>query len=339
MARPRKRDRGLPAYVRIKSGSYYYRDQKLCRVSDGETAMYDALAKRKALTSLHDIPAAVAQFKLEYLPSLADSSRAEHGRLLDVFAQEFSEFRVDQPTAVDVKRSIRNLYPDAPSAARAYKSRMSTFFNWAVTEAGLRADNPCREVRLKKAVRKRMKWTWPLFYAVRDQLDGMLQCYHDLSFLVYQRTTDIRLLERNQVDREAGVIRFLPSKTEGSSGLGVDVPITPEIADVLDRAAALSRDMRVVCRYVIHTSGGTAYTRSGIYSAYLRADKALHGGDHIGLNPKALRPFAATEAKRQGYDLEDLKTGLAHTATGTTEGYVRQHSTPVSPVRLRFPER
>jgi hypothetical protein len=89
----------------------------------------------------------------------------------------------------------------------------------------------------------------------------------------------------------------------------VDVPITPEIADVLDRAAVLSREMGVVCRYVIHTSSGTPYICSGTYSAYLRADRALHGGEPIGLNPKALRPFAATEAKKQGYSRRIRRSG------------------------------
>lgn len=336
MARPRKSDSKLHAYVRIKSGSYYFHDLKLCRVADGEAAMYAELAKRMAAPAQNMITAAVKKFKTECLGALSPSARKEHARILDVFADEFAEFRVDQVTAADIKRSIRNKYADKPSAARAYKSRISTFFSWAVTEQELRLDNPAREVPTKKPPKHKTPWTWPLFYAVRALLSPMHQCYHDLSFLVYQRTTEIRLLERAHIDRQAGVIRFAPSKTEDSSGLGVDVPITPEIEAVLERAAGISRKLKTVCPFVIHTAQGTPYTRSGIYSAYLRADKVLHDGAPIGLNPKALRPFASTEAKKQGYTIEQLQVGLAHTSLGTTEGYVHRHEKPVSVVRLRF---
>jgi len=47
----------------------------------------------------------------------------------------------------------------------------------------------------------------------------------------------------------------------------------------------------------------------------------------------------ATEADKQGYSMKELKTGLAHTIMATTESYVHQHSTPVSSIRLRAPER
>lgn len=57
----------------------------------------------------------------------------------------------------------------------------------------------------------------------------------------------------------------------------------------------------------------------------------------VGLNPKGLRPFAATEARKQGFGLEQLQTGLAHVNQRTTEGYIHQHETPVSQVMLRFP--
>ena len=108
-------------------------------------------------------------------------------------------------------------------------------------------------------------------------------------FLLYQRTTDVRLLARSQVRN--GVIHFEPTKTEDSSAAAVDIQITPAIQTVLDRALAISREWQVVCPYVIHSHAGMAYTRSGIYSAYRRADVALNAVA-TGLNPKAIRPYA-----------------------------------------------
>ena len=79
-------------------------------------------------------------------------------------------------------------------------------------------------------------------------------------------------------------------------------------------------------------------TRSGIHSAYRRADEELHT-KAIGLNPKALRPFAATMAKKLGFRLDQLQVGLAHTSQKTTEGYVQHHEVQVSEVILTLPER
>jgi hypothetical protein len=62
-------------------------------------------------------------------------------------------------------------------------------------------------------------------------------------------------------------------------------------------------------------------------------------GPASGLTAKDLRPYATSKAKEQGYSLEELKIGLAHTSVTTTEGYVQQHSTPVSQVTLRLPRR
>lgn len=338
MSRPRIHKTGLPKYVRIKSGAYYYHDRKLCRVDDGESAMYDALADRKALhVSLDTIPIAVAAYKHECLPALSPSARKEHGRLLDIFSKDFAEYRVDQITSRDIKGSIKDLFgKDKPTAAKAYKSRISTFFRWCIEEEAIIQVNPCREVWLKKPMRKKSPWTDKLFWDARDKLDPMMQCYHDLSFLLYQRTTDVRLLARSQI-RDT-IIHFEPTKTEDSSGLEVDIQITPAIQAVLDRAAGISKEWKLICPYVIHTKRGMTYTRSGVYSAYRRADIALHGaGDIIGLNPKSIRPFAATSAKKQGFDIDEIKTGLAHTMQRTTEGYIQHHEVPVSVVNLLLP--
>lgn len=340
MPRPRKHDSGLPPYVRMRHGSYVYKDVKLCRVRDGVGKMYDALARRLETVDLDRVPAAVAAFKLEYLPALSVSSRGETDRRLNVFSQDFARFTVAQVTPVDVRLSVKQLYTGKPGAAGHYKAIVSRFFRWCV-ESGLRTDNPCREVRLKGPPKHKSKWTDELFNAVRDRLAPMHQCYVDLSVLLYQRTTDVRRLRRPQI--QDGVIRFEPTKTERTSGAEVDIPITPDIQKVLDRAAEVSRELKVVCPFVVHTRRGTAYTRSGAYSAIMRAakkvakdrpDLSVHG-----LNPKDLRAYAASRASRLGYHLEQLKVGLAHTTITTTEGYVQQHSVPVSQVVLTLPER
>lgn len=337
MSRPRKRDKHLPAYVRIMHGSYQYRGKAISRVEDGEAALYEALSKAKAIGSLESVPAAVAAFKMDYLKNLAESTREGHSYWLDIFAEEFAEFRLDQVTAPHITRSIDNLYSGHPTSAKHYKSRISTFFRWCIAKKGLLKVNPCREVWVAKPIPKKTQWTDALFWAVHGKLSPMHQCYHELSFLLYQRTTDIRRLKRAQ-DR-GSVIYFEPSKTARSSGAAVEVPVTPAIRSVLDRAAAISREWGIVCPYVIHTRQGAPYTQAGIHSAYRAAEKKLHGGKRVGLNPKSLLPYAVTKAKRAGATLEQLKVGRAHTNIATTEGYIQSHDVPVSEVRMELPPR
>lgn len=323
----------------IRHGAYIYKyRQKLCRVDEGIAKMYDALARKLQNLDIEKIPTAVAAYKRTYLPTLKLSTRSEVNRRLDVFAHLFAKFTVAQVTPVDIRKAIKMTYSDKETgffkagAAGHFKTVVSTFFRWCVEDAGLRTDNPCREVWLKKLPKHKSKWTDELFNAVREKLTPMHQCYIDLSVLLYQRTTDVRLLTRSQIKN--GVIRFEPTKTEDSSGTEVDIPITPAIQAVLDKAAAVSKEWKVVCPFVVHTRRGTAYTRSGIYSAIMRAAKAI---DATGLNPKDLRPYAASRAKAAGYTLEQLKVGLAHTTITTTEGYVQQHTVPVSQIVMSLP--
>jgi integrase len=67
----------------------------------------------------------------------------------------------------------------------------------------------------------------------------MMQCFIELCYLTCQRSTEIRLLTWEQIDRATGVIHFVPTKTAESSGEAVDWPITPDIDTVLNRARLL----------------------------------------------------------------------------------------------------
>jgi integrase len=345
----------LPRGVRPKHGAFYlveplkldgkwlYRWHRLCKISDGEAALYTALGIAKAPPPVGNFADTITEFKKHYLPERVLTTRREAERMLDIISTGFSDFNVNEPDAADVI-DFCDQFKHARSAARHYKALLSTFFRWAISRR-LRKDNPCAEVWLAKPTRKKMIWTPEVFHKIRAALlthdsgghelnaGVMLQCYLDLSFLLYQRATEIRLLERAQIS--ADHIRFFPTKTRGSSAIELDVEITPEIRAVLDRAAAASKRMKVVCRFVIHTGGGTAFTRSGIYSAFIRAGQRV---GIEGINPKSLRSFAATAAKQLGYSLEELQAGLGHTTIGTTEKYIRKNEIRRSNVRLKLPK-
>lgn len=331
---------GIPGSIHVKHGRYYKvagnRWIPLSRVADGMRALLAALDGHDQAPQLSGFQRAIADYLKHHLPTLTPAVRKEHERMFGKIAACFAEFA----SVADVRPKhcldLLDAFNDRKSARQAYKYRLSAFFSWCVVQELIEV-NPLREITLAGPTRKKTPWTDALFVDAGALFEPMMQCYHELSYLLIQRTTDVRELERAQIVND-DIIRFLPSKTADSSGAAVDVRITPPIRAVLDRAEALRKKMEVISPYVICTSAGTAYTRSGIYSAYRRADELLHGkGKVIGLNAKAIRPYASTKAEAQGYNLRELQTRLAHTTQGTTEGYIQRHAVPISEISLRLP--
>lgn len=228
------------------------------------------------------------------------------------------------------------------------KARLSTFMRWCVV-CDYAENNPAEFVEIKQPATPRYEWTATKWHAIRSALaiDGrglalpsgaMMQVYMDLCFLLYQRNTDVRLLRTAQIDRAAGVIRFVPAKTLKSSGANVSVQITPAIAAVLDRAATIRKEWdaegRKVWGYVICKRDGTVYAPNGISSAW---DRACEHAGVTGLTSKSIRGYAATEADRQGYTKGQIQKALAHRLVTTTEGYIAKHEEVISAITLGLP--
>lgn len=347
--------RKYPPRVYLKHGSLWFVDlarkwHKLCRADAGEVVMYQALAALVAALPLSRIPAAIARFKDEYLPGLAVTTQKEHERLLDIAGEEFEAFDVPDVEPSDVSRSIKNRYAGRPTAARHYKARLSTFFRWCV-EQGLRSSNPCREIWLKAPPRRDRYITDDEFGKIRAALlvgddkkatraGEMARAFAELCYLTLQRPTDVRRLLWSQVRDD--VVAFKPSKTAGSSGARVLVPITPAIRAVLERARAFvpktkkgkeQKELKSI--YVVHALDGSPYTMSGLRSAWKRACKRA-GVKNATI--KDLRAKALTDARRAGYGKEALQVAAAHSSYETTEIYLKPFEEPLSTVRLTLPE-
>jgi integrase len=311
----------------------------LSRVEDGHQALMAALDELRAQPQQSGMAFAVDRYLRQHMPTLTPAVRKEQERMFGKIKAEFKAFAVDQVRPRDCLDFI-NLFAGRPTAMQSYKYRMSAFFGWCVVQE-LCDHNPIREITVKQPPKFRTPWTDALFLDIRDHLEPMMQCYHDLEYLLWQRSTDVRLLLRRKA--EGTHIEFTPSKTAGGSGAAVRILKTPSIIAVLERAADLSKKIakehKVISPYVIHTTAGTPYTRSGVYSAYRRADMELHVDKATGLSPKSIRPYASTRAFEQGYDLKDLQPRLAHTDRSTTEGYIQRHHVPVSGIDMPLPAR
>jgi integrase len=330
--------------IHVSNGRYYKvvsldnRKKKwipLSRVADGHMALMAALDGIDRAQQVSGMARAIADYLKHHLPTLTPSVSKEQERMFGKIAEVFEQFTVEQ---VRPKHCLEFLqaFASKPTARQAYKYRMSAFFSWCVVQE-LCNTNPLREVKVAGPPKQKTRWTDDLFIAMRDKLEPMMQCYHDLSFLLFQRPTEIRLLMQSQ--RDGNVIKFAPSKTERTTGATVDIAVTPEIDAAWKRAVSLGKLQAGPGgdAPLIQTSDGSTYTRSGIYSAYRRADEALHGKNLVGLNAKAIRPYAARCAEDQGYGLREIQVHMAHAKQDTTEGYIQRHGTPLSNITLRLP--
>lgn len=216
---------------------------------------------------------------------------------------------------------------------------LNNFFKRAV-RLGLRQDNPVLNLTVEKPEKRKVLISDAQFHAIREALligkDGkrtpsgqMVQCYIDLCYMIFQRTTEIRLLRKDAI--RDGMIHFTPTKTEKLTGTSVAVPITPAIQEVLNRA---KRCYKVTSMYVIHRSDGKPFQATGLRSAW---DRAGERAGVEGLTLKDIRSMAITRAKKLGHDLKSLAVAAAHSDEKTTQGYIREEDVPISTVVLPLP--
>lgn len=351
-------------YKRVypSDGSWYWVEPrtgkwiKLCKMTEPETVLVERLAEEMKKHARPDGSGNMRPLIDQYvrLHRAQHKEKAWH-KYGDYAGNGFRNTDVEGVKPADVNAWLKKKYADKLPMQRVMRAFLSGFFQWCIDARRIDM-NPCKEVKLKKPKARSVYITDEHFARIRDalltytytihkdtprekmitakvQTGEMMQCFFDLCYLTAQRSTDIRALTWAQVDREAGVIHFVPSKTEDSSGVAVDWPITPEIAAVLDRARSLGK---VKSMYVIHALDGQPYGTTAVRSAWDRANERAGLTDE-GYTTKDIRAKAATDAKRAGYDLDEIMTGLAHTDAKTTEIYLKQRDVPLANLRLAVP--
>ena len=262
--------------------------------------------------------------------------------VFNTIEQAFKTFDLVDVLPVDIATFVDQW--EGQRMAQIYQSRLSDFFKWTCRK-GYRADNPCREITVAKPKKRSRYITDDEFNTIKDALllgqDGletrngkMVQCYVDLCFLLYQRTTEIRLLRWDQIT-DKGIL-FTPTKTEKSSGAKVLVPMSPVVQDVLERAKKAYPERSEKSDYVIHTYDLKPYSTGGMASAWRRAAQRAGVTD---ATLKDLRAKAMTDAKRDGYTVKQISIGGAHTDEEMTEGYIKLRETPVSEVVMKLPRK
>ncbi len=379
MNRQRKTNRGLPRRVYAKNGAWKYlspvqiRDPsdpeaapkfwiKLATFDQGEAAMLAALAKllgNKAMDT-GTVPNLCVEFAAnriadaEYSPE----TKATYRQYLAVIADDFEDFQVAAVTTKHWSEFLRNNYKGKANTARKITALAATMFRYGISELGLRTDNPLEQIDLGsyKTKRREVLPTHEQVAAIRAAgavgADGritrsgpMFECLVDISYLCWMRAIDTRTLQEWQIEAGGnttlvgGHIRFKPSKTAKSSGLALSIEITPEIADVIERARAIKRSLSIVSGYVFPATAGKyagkPYTKSGLFSMWDRARTRAKIAD--GIQFKDLRALGATDAAKQGETKQNIQERLVHTTAGTTDIYIKDAVPTVSGIVMHLP--
>lgn len=356
---PRRKNDGLPPRVYARDGRYYlveslrecYANGKpkqkwhpLTRVDEGKAPMFKALAELngESIDSEPSFPALMKKWLGAALYGLSPGEQKETERKAGILMLAFAEFDISEVQPKHIQQFLNDNFLAAGKLpmARSYKAALSKFFRWAQLH-NYRTDNPCDPIRLKQSPKRDRYITDDEYHAVRAALlvgrDGnktpsgqMVQCFIDLCYLTGQRSTEIRLMKWNQIEQE--FIHFKPTKTAASTGAKVKIPVTPAIAEVLERARMIGKIKGV---FVIHQLNGSKYTDDGIRSAWGRAcDRAGVKNATI----KDLRGKHATDALQSGYSIEQIQTSLAHGDKATTEIYLKQIAAGVSVITLDLPK-
>ncbi|MFM0141807.1 phage integrase central domain-containing protein [Paraburkholderia sp. RL18-085-BIA-A] len=351
-------------YPRVypKHGAWYWVEPRtgkwirLCEQTDPESKLLERLSQeRKRFERPQGAGNArplIDEYVLKHRDAHREKAWPSYGKYAGNALRNIDVEDIDAATVMDVLKHWKGKLP----MQRTMRAFLSGFFRWCIEERKMKT-NPCNELKkwLAKPKASKVYITDDHFAAIRAAMASyeytwrgktltahintgpMMQCFVDLCYLTMQRSTEIRLLKWSQVDESEGVIHFLPTKTEDSSGIAVDIVISPEIAAVLARIRDIDGKVkRIGEANVIHALDGSEYGATAVRAAWLRAAKRVKL-DGLGYTVKAIRAKGLTDARNAGYDIEDLKEAAAHSTSRQTEDYIKRRSVPVSKVRLKIP--
>lgn len=351
MSRKRTKDKGLPRRVAIKNGAYRFRPLgkmidpvdgvaktwvKLCNVSDGEPAMYASLAKLLGDNALshESMPYLCDEFKKYKLDEYTEETQKTYRSYCKKIALAFNDFNVAQVKTKDCADFIRHNFKSTPNTAKKYAALLGKIFIYAISELGLRQDNPIdnldtshyrtgrREVLITHEQVSSIRAAGFIGLDEKETHSGpMFACLIDMTYLCWQRAIEVRMLRESQI--ENGYIVFRPTKTKKSSGKQVAIFITKEIGEVLTRARQIKKQYAIISDYVFSKKDCKPYTKDGLYSMWTRA-KERAGLTEEDITFRDIRALGATDAAKAGEDPKEIQKRLAHTSAKTTDIYIKE---------------
>ncbi len=208
----------LPPRVRVKNGAYHYdlgRDEtgkrswkKLCRISDGEHALYKALAaitrpRSRTLGDLFDKYLGSETFK-----NLAPATQRDYaGYIRRTLRPWGGHCEPDEPTQGDVAQLLqRRLEGGSPVVANREVACLSSVYNYGM-RAGECQTNPCRGVRRNPQPPRTRYVEHDEFQTAINNAPEPFQDFMAALYLTGLRQSELRKLRKAQVDTERITLR------------------------------------------------------------------------------------------------------------------------------------
>jgi len=333
-----KRD-GLPKRVYIKHGAYYFVDHankwhRLCAVRDGLPDMYRRLA---AVTEILKREGMMSEAVQEWLDDprnkWSPKHRTEHEAMGIVIAESFREFHASEVTEADCAEFLERWAEQGKARMHnRYKSCLGQILRKAALKGWRTGDNPAREVPgMSTPGRKqiitdddvaRLKKAALVGEDGRPTISGpALVKMIDLALLTGQRIGDV-LKMRWQDVTDAGLY---VEQGKGKGRVRILIEWTTALrsaidacAEGTDRVGHLLKKGRQGSKKA--TAPGSAYTYSGIRSAWVRACERANidvGSFHI----HDMRGRAGVD-KAEADGKEATQKLLGHANMRTTEHYI-----------------
>ncbi len=306
--RPRKNNRNLPARMYLKHGRYWYVEKgQWHKLSQDYAEALQQYANRTDASG-SGMPALIDRFLVEVAPKKAAKTEKEYKRLGALLKKAFTEFQPRQVKPHHVAKAIDDEAKMAPVQANRLRQLLSVIFahavRWGVVDA-----NPCRDVR-GVSVQKRDRYiSDDEFAAVKAKANPTICCVMDFCYLTAQRISDVLKVKRADISDNGVYFQ------QGKTGKKLMVLMTPELAEVIERAKKLHDKVRGLTLF--HGRGGKQYTYFGMSAMFRRAvKKAMVEDFHL----HDIRAKALTDAERQGLDAQRL---AGHKNRAMTEHYIK----------------
>lgn len=320
--------------VFIKDGSFYHVAAigakrvwtRLCRVKEGLPTMYRALAEIEQAGIVDDMmPAMVADWMRDVGSTHSKKQQANDAYQCRTIREAFAEFRAAQVSPPVILEFLA-LFRDKPRTHNAYRSMMRELMRYA-EQRGFRAPgtNPVDSLKTMRTPPRKRYITDSELRRIKVGIcygkDGkrtpsgpMICCLVEMAYLTGQRASDLLSLEWQHITKDG--ILFTPSKTEGSTGVAVQIGMTPRLDRLVIRLQAFKQSN---LRFVFCKQDGQRYTYSGAQTAWKRC---LQRAGIPDTQLRDLRAKALTDVDEQRGIIAAQRMG-AHTTQSQTAEYIR----------------
>lgn len=302
--RPRKKDKHLPECVYYHHGAYWLVKRGVwTRLGKQLPKEYERKAGRPRTTLSDLIDAALATVK----PNVSKSTWGNYSTAAEKLKAAFSEFNPQQITTADVWE-FRDAYASTPNMTNRCLTVLTEVMNYAVRRRIVQT-NPVFGVDKHDEKARDRLISSEEYAAIRASAGPRLQCIMDLLYLTGQRVNDVLKIRRDALTEEG--IFFRQQKT----GKKVLVRWTPELAEAVDRAKALTKDIPTLTLFA------SRFRKAPDYRSIKRQwDDACRAANVADAQMRDLRAMSLTSTEDQGKN----PTALAgHSSEAMTKRYLR----------------